>query len=46
MQFGKIGDESAILASRSAFNRFKDLMAGIPEAELIVIDAYGGGRVH
>jgi hypothetical protein len=46
MQFGKIGSESAILASRSAFNRFMDLMAGVPEAELIVIDAYGGGRVH
>jgi hypothetical protein len=46
MQFGRIGSESAILASRSAFNRFMDLMAGTPEAELIVIDAYGGGRVH
>lgn len=46
MQYGRLGDESAILASRSAFNRFKDLMAGTPEAELIVIDAYGGGRIH
>jgi hypothetical protein len=46
MQFGKMGNESAILASRSAFNRFMDLMAGTPEAELIIIDAYGGGRVH
>jgi hypothetical protein len=46
MQFGKLGNESAILASRSAFNRFLDLMAGTPEAELIVIDSYGGGRVH
>ena len=46
MQFGVIGSESAILASRSAFNRFMDLMAGTPEAELIVIDSYGGGRVH
>ena len=46
MQFGRIGTESAILASRSAFNRFLDLMAGIPEAELVIIDSYGGGRVH
>ena len=46
MQFGVIGSESAILASRSAFNRFMDLMAGTPEAELIIIDSYGGGRVH
>lgn len=46
MQFGMIGNESAILASRSAFNRFLDIMAGTTEAELIVIDAYGGGRVH
>lgn len=46
MQFGRVGSESAILASRSAFNRFLDLMAGTPEAELVVIDSYGGGRVH
>ena len=46
MQFGRIGSESAILASKSAFNRFMDLMAGTPEAELVVIDSYGGGRVH
>lgn len=45
-KFGRIGSESAILASRSAFNRFMDLMAGTPEAELVVIDSYGGGRVH
>ena len=46
MQFGVIGSEAAILASRSAFNRFMQLMAGTPEAELVVIDSYGGGRVH
>lgn len=46
MQFGTIGTDSAVLASRSAFNRFMDLMANSPEAELIIIDAYGGGRVH
>lgn len=46
MQFGKVGDETAILASRSAFLQFMDRMSGVVEAELIVIDAYGGGRVH
>jgi hypothetical protein len=46
MQFGTIGNESAILASKSAFHRFLDLMASSLEAELIIIDAYGGGRVH
>jgi hypothetical protein len=46
MQYGKIGSESAILASRSAFLKFMDLMGNTPEAQLIVIDAYGGGRVH
>lgn len=46
MQFGTIENQSAILASKSAVNRFMSLMAGIPEAELIIIDAYGGGRVH
>lgn len=46
MQFGKLGAETAILASKSAFNQFLERMAGVTEAELIVIDAYGGGRVH
>jgi hypothetical protein len=46
MQYGRIGTESAILASRSAFLKFMDLMGNTPEAQLIVIDAYGGGRVH
>lgn len=46
LQFGKSGSESAILASRSAFLKFMELMGNTPEAELIVIDAYGGGRVH
>lgn len=46
MQYGRIGSESAILASRSAFLKFMDLMGNTPEAQLIVIDAYGGGRVH
>ena len=46
MQFGRIENESAILASKSAFNRFLDLLAGTPEVELVIIDSYGGGRVH
>jgi hypothetical protein len=46
LQFGKVGKETAILASRSAFLKFMELMGNTPEAELIVIDAYGGGRVH
>jgi hypothetical protein len=46
MQFGKVGNDAAILASRSAFGCFMNLMAGVTEAELVVIDAYGGGRVH
>jgi hypothetical protein len=46
MQFGVLESEAAILASKSAFQRFMTLMAGTPEAELVIIDAYGGGRVH
>ena len=46
MQFGKVGDETAILASKSAFLQFMDRMSGALEAELIIIDSYGGGRVH
>jgi len=46
LQFGKLGKETAILASRSAFLKFLELMDGIEETELIVIDSYGGGRVH
>jgi hypothetical protein len=46
MQFGDIGEDQAILASRSAFNNFMRLMNGLSEAELLIIDAYGGGRVH
>lgn len=46
MQFGKVGKDSAVLASRSALLQFMALMGNAPEAQLIVIDAYGGGRVH
>lgn len=46
MQYGKLGPESAVLASRSAFLQFMEKMQDTPEAQLIIIDAYGGGRVH
>lgn len=46
MQFGELGGHQGVLASRSAFNSFMRLMSGIVEAELLIIDAYGGGRVH
>jgi hypothetical protein len=46
MQFGKSGNDSAVLASKSAFLQFMDKMGNTPEAELVIIDAYGGGRVH
>jgi hypothetical protein len=46
MQYGKVGPDSAILASRSAFLQFMEAMKDTLEAQLMVIDAYGGGRVH
>ena len=44
--YGKVGTETGILNSAIAFKRFMQLMAGETKAELLVIDAYGGGRVH
>lgn len=46
LQYGRLDKETAILASRSAFQKFMELMGGATEAQLVVIDAYGGGRVH
>lgn len=46
MQYGKIENESAVLASRSAFLQFMDRMGNAPEAQLIIIDACNEGRVH
>jgi hypothetical protein len=46
LQYGKLDKDTAILASKSAFTKFMELMNGVAEAELIVIDAYGGGQVH
>jgi hypothetical protein len=46
LQYGKFDSHSAVLASKSAFLRFMQLMQDVPEAQLTIIDAYGGGRVH
>lgn len=46
LQYGRLDANSAVLASKSAFQKFMQLMGDVPEAELLVIDAYGGGRVH
>jgi hypothetical protein len=46
VQFGRLGSDSAILASRVAMKQFMQMMKGIKEAELLVVDSYGGGRVH
>jgi len=46
LQYGKLDKDTAILASKSAFTKFMELMNGVAEAQLIIIDAYGGGRVH
>jgi len=46
LQYGKFKDQNAVLASKSAFDRFMKVMDGELVAELIIIDAYGGGRVH
>jgi hypothetical protein len=46
VQFGRLGSDSAILASRVAMKQFMQMMKGVKEAELLVVDSYGGGRVH
>jgi len=45
LQFGELNNEPAVLASRSAFLKFMELMDG-EDGELVVIKAFGGGRVH
>ena len=45
LQFGELNNQPAVLASRSAFIKFLELMAD-EEGELLIINAYGGGRVH
>lgn len=46
VQFGRLGSENAILASRVAMKQFMQIMKGVQEAELLIVDSYGGGRVH
>jgi hypothetical protein len=41
LQYGTLGNDSAILASRSAFKAFLELMADAPGAELTIVDATG-----
>ena len=45
-RYGNIGDRMGILGSRLAMSRFMQVMSGISEADLVIISAYGGGRVH
>lgn len=45
-RYGQVGDRYGIMGSRLAVDRFMVLMSGISEAELVIISAYGGGRVH
>lgn len=45
-RYGTLAGKPAILNSSKAFELFLKLMNGITEAELIVISAFGGGRVH
>jgi hypothetical protein len=42
MQFGKIKGEPAILSSRTAFSSFMQMMIGVSEAELVIVDSCGG----
>ena len=46
LQYGRVDKETSILASKAAFDRFMMIMNGELSAELIVIDAYGSGRIH
>jgi hypothetical protein len=45
-KYGMISDRLGIIGSRLAVSRFMQLMSGITEAELTIISAFGGGRVH
>jgi hypothetical protein len=45
-RFGPVGDRYGISGSKLAMTRFMQLMSGISEADLVIISAYGGGRVH
>lgn len=45
-RYGNLHTEPAVLNSNKAFQTFLKVMNGIDEAELIVVSAFGGGRVH
>lgn len=44
--FGSLGGKPAIMQSKPAINRFMERMGADTEAELVIVSAYGGGRVH
>lgn len=46
MYYGSLGREPAIRQSKVAVKAFMEKMGADTEAELVVISAYGGGRVH
>jgi len=46
MQYGRLGSESAVLASKSAFMQFMAHMKDVPEAELLIVNAFGNGRLQ
>lgn len=46
MHYGSLGGEPAILQSKTAVREFMLRMGSDTEAELTIISAYGGGRVH
>jgi len=45
-RYGNLATMPAVLNSGKAFENFLKIMSGITEADLIIIAAYGGGRVH
>lgn len=45
-RYGKLNGKQAILNSSKAFEDFLKIMNGIESADLIIVSAYGGGRVH
>ena len=45
LQYGELNNQPAVLASRSAFDKFMEIM-NKDDGELIIVNAFGGGRVH
>jgi hypothetical protein len=46
MQYGKLEKESAVLASKSAFMQFMTKMSDVSEADLLIVNAFGNGRLQ